>query len=65
MTKDERNLNPHKPAVVAMSMWGKRYASQSGGSMDFWDRLSDNEKKLCRDLVARIEAAPAEAAKEG
>jgi hypothetical protein len=55
-----RNLNPHKPAVAARFLWGKEYAAQGGGSMDFWDRLDQSRKRLCRDLVERIKAAPDE-----
>ena len=40
---DERNLNPHKPAVMAMCLLSRHYAAQSGGSMDFWDSLSPGE----------------------
>lgn len=54
-----RNLDPHKPAVVAMSMWGE-YARQGAGSMDFWDRLDESCKQICREIVERIEKAPAE-----
>ena len=60
-----RNLNPHKPAVAAMYLWGSRYAAQGGGSMDFWDTLRDSQRDLCRRLVARIEEAPAEASHVG
>lgn len=55
-----RNLSPHKAAVAAMWMWGNEYAKQSGGSMDFWDEISPKRQQLCRDLVARLEKAPAE-----
>jgi hypothetical protein len=61
MTKSNaRNLNPHKPAVMAMCIFSGRYAAQSGGSMDFWGSLSSGEQKTCRDLVARLEQAPVE-----
>ena len=61
MTKnDARNLNPHKQAVMAMCLFSRHYAAQNGGSMDFWDSLSTGEQKTCRDLVARLEQAPAE-----
>lgn len=49
-----RNLNPHQPARAAMWLWGKRYSEQGGGSMDFWDKLSESEKRLARELVADI-----------
>jgi hypothetical protein len=54
------NLNAHKPAVLAMYMWGHRYSQQCGGSMDFWESLSDSEKRICREGVNRIERAPEE-----
>ncbi len=60
--RDARNLNPHKPAVAAMCIWGARYASQRGGSMDFWDTLSESEKDTARRVVARIENADEEPA---
>ena len=59
----KRNLNPHKPARVAMILWNEKYASQGGGSMDFWDRLSESDKKLCRDILQQIEQAPPEKAR--
>lgn len=59
-----RNLNAHKPAIVAMSLWGERYAAQSGGCMDFWDTLDKYEKRLCRGIVERINAAREEAPEE-
>ncbi len=55
-----RNLNPHKAARVAMCLWGNRYAAQGGGSMDFWDKLTESEKKLCREILEQIEKAPEE-----
>jgi hypothetical protein len=55
--RDRRNLMPHKPAVAAMNLWPNDYASQNGGSMDFWDTLSESRKERCRDLVANIEEA--------
>ncbi len=56
----KRNLNPHKPARLAMTMWGEEYAAQRGGSMEFWDNLSDSRKRLCREIVGRILKAPDE-----
>lgn len=57
MKDQSRNLNPHKPAKAAMYLWGERYSKQGGGSMDFWDALSESERRLARDLVADIEKA--------
>ena len=51
---DRRDLDPHKAAVAAMWLWGKRYSEQRLGSMGFWDSLSASEQRICRDLVARI-----------
>ncbi len=60
MKDQTRNLNPHKSAKAAMWLFGQRYAAQGGGSMDFWDSLSESDKNLCRNLVADIAAAPVE-----
>ena len=60
MKDQRRNLNPHKPARVAMYLYGEAYSRQKGGSMDFWDSLPESSKRLCRQLVAEIEASPAE-----
>ena len=49
-----RNLNPHKEARVAMSIWGKEYSEQGGGSMDFYDRLSIDRQRLCVRVVDAI-----------
>lgn len=57
MKDQTRNLNPHKPARAAMYLWGERYSKQRSGSMDFWDILTESERRLCRDLVADIEKA--------
>jgi hypothetical protein len=58
--RTQRNVNPHKPARIAMVLWGGRYVNQGGGSMDFWDRLSPARQQLCRDILEQIEQAPAE-----
>ena len=60
--RNRRNLNPHKAAVIAMSMWGAEYSRQGGGSMDFWDSLSDSRKRICREVLERVEKAPNEEA---
>ncbi len=50
-----RNLNPTAEAYIAMNLWSREYAhEQHGGSMDFWDNLSDWQRKHCRQLVERI-----------
>jgi len=48
---NQRNLNPHKPARVAMILWNERYAAQRGGSMDFWDELTASEQEICREIL--------------
>ncbi len=58
--RNRRNLNPHKPAVIAMSMWGAEYSRQGGGSMDFWDKLSESRKKICREVLRQLQKAPEE-----
>lgn len=56
--RDRENLNPTPAAVVAMHRYGAEYAAQSGGSMDFWDKLDYSRKRLCQDTADRvIEAA--------
>lgn len=55
MSDQQRNLNPTAQARVAMIMWGKEYSQQGGGSMDFWDRLSDDRKNRCRLVVESLE----------
>lgn len=60
MKNQTRNLNPHKPARVAMCLFAQRYASQHGGSMDFWDKLNESEKNTCRKIASDIEMAPKE-----
>lgn len=60
MSDQTRNLNPHKPAVAAMCIWGAEYARQGGGSMDFWDRLDESRRRIARELVEYIEQAPPE-----
>lgn len=52
--RDQRNLSPHAEAVMAMCIWGREYAAQNGGSMDFWDTLSTARKMQCYDMVDRI-----------
>lgn len=55
MSNDKRrNLNPHAEARLAMALWGSEYAAQSGGSMDFWDGLSESRKALCVRLLNDI-----------
>ena len=60
MKDQTRNINPTAPAYAAMALWGKRYAAQSGGSMDFWDSLSPDEQRTCQELAKKIKEAPME-----
>lgn len=53
----KRNLNPHPYAVGAMWLFGKEYLEQHGGSMDFWDSLPANKKRLAIDMVDQITKA--------
>ena len=53
-----RNLNPIAPARVAMCIWSDEYAAQRGGSMDFWDTLSEGRKRQATDEAERIRSAP-------
>lgn len=55
--KARRNQEPHKPAVVAMWVYSAEYAAQNGGSMDFWDGLSESKRDVCRALLERIKTA--------
>ena len=52
-----RNINPTKVAVAAKFIYADRYYNQQGGTMDFWDGLSQNRKKNCEACVAEIDAA--------
>ena len=54
---DRRNINPTAAAVIAMNLWGARYAAQRGGSMDFWDSLDDADKKRCIEIVRDVREA--------
>lgn len=50
-----RNLNPRMEARVAMIIYGDAYSKQPGGSMDFWDRLNDYNKRVCKSVVELFE----------
>lgn len=52
-----RNLHPHKEARLAMIVWGEEYARQMGGSMDFYDSLSDSRKEDLAKWLDEIEKA--------
>lgn len=55
--RDARNLNPTAEAVVAMNLWGDTYSRQNGGSMDFWDSLSESKKARCTEIVEKVREA--------
>lgn len=52
----QRNLNAHAQATFARYHWHDRYAAQGGGTMDFWDKLTPEEKAFCSDAVREIQA---------
>lgn len=62
-TKDQNQCNPngHAEAVCARWLWGKEYADQRGGQMDFYNRLPDAKKKLVQRMVDEIIGAPGRA----
>lgn len=53
----QRDLNPHKPARIAMWLWGDAYAKSGLGSMGFWDSLTERQRNQCRLCVAEVAAA--------
>lgn len=56
-----RNQRPHAEARLAMAMWSHEYAyDQNGGSMDFWDSLSEQRKRFCVIVVSEVLKAEAE-----
>lgn len=57
MDRHFRNLHPHGEARIAMIIWGDRYAAQTGGSMDFYDSLSNGEKATCRSALDAVLSA--------
>jgi len=54
MQDQKRNLNPTPAARVAMIIWGREYAAQKGGSMEFWDRLDEDRKRRCLLVVHEV-----------
>lgn len=54
MEDQSRNLHPADAARVAMIIWGKEYSEKTGGSMDFWDGLSDDQKNMCVQVVTTL-----------
>lgn len=54
MKDQRRNLYPTPEARVAMIIWGAEYSRQQGGSMDFWDRLTETRQRRCKMVVDQI-----------
>lgn len=52
-----RNQNPHAAARAAMALYNERYAAQRGGSMDFWDTLTEGERRTCAGVANEIRKA--------
>lgn len=52
--KVDRNLRGHAEAVAARHVYGREYAAQNGGQMDFWDGLSEVRKDDIREMVDNI-----------
>jgi hypothetical protein len=51
----QRNLRPHAEARLAMAIWGRENTyEQNGRSMDFWDTLTDLQKRFCVDILDSI-----------
>jgi hypothetical protein len=57
--RDRENINPTPEAVMAMELWCENYGRQKGGSMDFWEGISEAGKRRCKDAVERILRAAA------
>lgn len=55
MEDQTRNLNAHREARLAIIVWGKEYSEQRGGTMDFWDGLSESRQRLCRGWCGDLE----------
>ena len=65
-----RNLRPHAEARLAMALWSEEYASQNGGSMDFWDKIGASRQRLCISILddvlkAQLDAGRASQEKKG
>lgn len=58
--EERRNLRPHAEAKLAMVIWGPEYSRQKLGSMDWWDQLSEQRKRLVRLALDRVQGVPRE-----
>lgn len=59
MKDQSRNLNPTAEAVVAMHVFGQRYAADGRGSMDFFDSLDARHQAWCRQIANEVRTADA------
>lgn len=51
MSHGRDNLRPHAEARLAMAYFGKEYAAQRGGCMDFWDGLAPYQQELITRIL--------------
>jgi len=58
--REQRNINPHAEAIMAISIWGYQYSRQNLGCMDWWDALPESKKKIVRSTLDRIATLPRE-----
>ena len=56
--RTQRNLHPHREARLAMLVWHNEYAAQGGGSMDFYDALTESQKRNLREWCDELEGKP-------
>jgi hypothetical protein len=53
--RNRRNLHPHAEARLAMALWSHEYAhEQRGGSMDFWDSIGPQRRRLCVSIMDEV-----------
>lgn len=60
MQREQRNLNPHAEALLAITIWSDEYAAQRLGCMDWYDQLPGIRKRMCRMALDAIEGLPRE-----
>ena len=56
--KIQCDLNPHAEAVAARWLYHDDYATQRTGQMGFYDGLAKPQKRLVKEMVDNILAAP-------
>ncbi|MBU0644818.1 MAG: hypothetical protein KJ731_15765 [Alphaproteobacteria bacterium] len=49
-----RNINATPQAIVATIIWGNLYGDFKGGAMDFWDLLSNQDRRKCELIVKTV-----------